>query len=119
MKSMLYEVRYLEDKYFGDILSARSEKIARCLSYYTKEADMKEASRVEFSYRHWSGYEEPVHVWISRIGLDKFGDCLVEMCSSKDILDHYWPTPSDMDFIPYHMSVVKASCEFKEVLYRA
>lgn len=116
MKTMTYQVYGLRDRYFGQSISGKTGKqLAKALACYAEEANKS----VEFSYRHWTGYEELVSVWINRVGVDKHDTCLVEMCSSKDILKHYWPSPTDMEFIPYIVDVGYTDKEFEEILFKA
>ena len=95
-KTKIFQVYDLKDPYFGRSISHKGEEIAKAFAYYAKEDYEDHQGWTKFSYRHWSGYEEPVKVRISRVLLSENYSCYIEMEATSDILDHYWPDPFDL-----------------------
>lgn len=96
MKTKIVRVYELNDPYFGKNVTREGEEIAKAFAYYAKKDYEDNHDWTTFSYRHWSGYEEDVKVRISKVLLDKYNNCYVEMEATVDILDHYWPSPYDL-----------------------
>lgn len=95
-KTTIARVYDLRDPYFGRAISHKGEEIAKVFAYYAKKDYEDHQGWTKFSYRHWSGYEEEVKVRISRVLLTEDHSCYIEMETTSDILDHYWPSPYDL-----------------------
>lgn len=96
MKTKIVQVHDLKDPFFGRDVTRKGEEIGRVFAYYAKQNYEDNLGWTTFSYRSWSGYEEDIKVRISQVLLDKHNNCYVEMEATADILDHYWPMPSDL-----------------------
>ena len=121
MKTKIVKVYDLNDPFFGRRVTGDSYEVAKVFSFYAKENYQKDCGWKVFSYRRWSGYESDVKVRISRVLQDKYGMCYIEMESTEDILNHYWPDPYDLidrkyigstseDFIPKEFTKVLYEC---------
>lgn len=103
----------LRDPYFGKNISNNAKDIAEVFAYYTKKKREDNTHWTTFTYRRWSGYEEKVKICISRIFIDEhLNCCYIEMKSTSDILDHYWPAPSNLIDDKY----ISSTWQFKDTL---